>query len=157
MWLHLDRRITWHKHIFAKRKQLGFIPTKLYLLLGHKSKLFASNKLLMYKAVPRPIWTYGIQLWDTASTSSIEILERFQSKALRIIIDALWLVTNMVITNSWRRNPPLQLSLQCSPQCTHKWPSSEPQDATQQQQAIAKIPVKWTAYQIPRVIFIFVV
>jgi hypothetical protein len=97
MWLHLDRRITWHKHIFAKRKQLGIIPTKLYLLLGHKSKFFASNKLLMYQAIPKPIWTYGIQLWDTASTSNIEILERFQSKALRIIVDALWLVTNMVI------------------------------------------------------------
>jgi hypothetical protein len=30
----------------------------------------------------------GIQLWGTASTSNIEILERFQSKALRVIVDA---------------------------------------------------------------------
>jgi hypothetical protein len=37
----------------------------------------------------KPIWTYGIQLWGTASTSNIEILERFQSKALRMIVDAL--------------------------------------------------------------------
>jgi hypothetical protein len=32
--LHLDRRLTWHKHIFAKRKQLGITPTEMYWLLG---------------------------------------------------------------------------------------------------------------------------
>jgi hypothetical protein len=57
-------------------------------LLGRKSKLSTSNKLLIYKTIPKPIWTYGIQLWGTASTSNIEILERFQSKALRMIVDA---------------------------------------------------------------------
>jgi hypothetical protein len=41
--------------------------------------------------------TYGIQLWGTASTSNIEILERFQSKALRMIIDAPWYVPNTLI------------------------------------------------------------
>jgi hypothetical protein len=28
--LYLDRRLTWHKHIFAKRKQLGVTLTKMY-------------------------------------------------------------------------------------------------------------------------------
>jgi hypothetical protein len=27
---HLDRRLTWHPHIFAKRKQLGLSLTKMY-------------------------------------------------------------------------------------------------------------------------------
>jgi hypothetical protein len=44
-----------------------------------------------------PIWTYGIQLWGTASTSNIKILERFQSKALRMIVDAPWYVPNTLI------------------------------------------------------------
>jgi hypothetical protein len=66
--LHLDRRLTWHKHIFTKRKQLGNA-----LLLGRKSKPSTNNKLLIYK----PIWAYGIQLWGTASTSNVEILEKF--------------------------------------------------------------------------------
>jgi hypothetical protein len=52
------------------------------------------------KTILKPIWTYGIQLWGTASTSNIEILECFQSKALRMIVDAPWYVPNMVI----RRN-----------------------------------------------------
>jgi hypothetical protein len=33
-------------------------------------------------------------------------------------------------TNSYRRNQPLQLSIQCAPQYTHKQPSSEPHGAT---------------------------
>jgi hypothetical protein len=39
----------------------------------------------------------GIQLWGTTSNSNIEILERFQSKALRLIVDAPWYVSNSVI------------------------------------------------------------
>jgi hypothetical protein len=48
-------------------------------------------------------------------------------------------------------NPPLQLSIQCLPQCTPRWPSSEPHGATIQQ-VVAKTPVKWSAYQIPSVV-----
>jgi hypothetical protein len=94
--LHLDRRLTWHKHIFAKRKQLGITLTNMYWLLGHKSKLSTSNKLLIYKTILKPIWTFGIHLWGTASTSNIEILEHFQSKALRMIVDSPWYMLNMV-------------------------------------------------------------
>jgi hypothetical protein len=95
--LHLDRRLTWHKHIFAKQKQLGITITKMYWLLGRKSKLSTSNKLLIYKTILKPIWTYGIQLWGTAYISNIGILECFQSKALCMIVDAPWYVPNMVI------------------------------------------------------------
>jgi hypothetical protein len=92
--LHLDRRLTWHTHIFAKRKQHGLSLTKMYWLLGRKSKLSTNNKLLIYKAILKPIWTYGIQLWGTTSNSNIDILE---SKILRLIVDALWYVSNSVI------------------------------------------------------------
>jgi hypothetical protein len=53
-----------------------------------KYQLSTTNKLLLYETILKPIWTYGIQLWGTASTSNIEILERFQSKVLRMIVDA---------------------------------------------------------------------
>jgi hypothetical protein len=56
-----------------------------------------SNKLLLYKVILKPIWTYGIQLWGSASTLNIEILERFQSKALRKIADAPWYVPNVIL------------------------------------------------------------
>jgi hypothetical protein len=69
----------------------------MYLLLGRKSKLSTNNKLLIYKTILKLIWTYGIQLWGTASTSSIEIIERFQSKALPMIVDAPLYVPNTLI------------------------------------------------------------
>jgi hypothetical protein len=47
-------------------------------------------------------WTYGIQLWGTASTSNIEILELLQSIALRMIVDAPWYVRNTVIRRDLR-------------------------------------------------------
>jgi hypothetical protein len=95
--LHLDRRLIWHNNISTKRKQLGITLAKMYWLLGRKSKLSTSNKLLIYNAILKPIWTCGIQLWSTASTSNIEILEHFQSKALRMIVDTPWYMPNMAI------------------------------------------------------------
>jgi hypothetical protein len=51
----------------------------------------------IYEKILQHISIYGIQLWDTASTSNIEILECFQSKAQRMTVDALWYVPNTVI------------------------------------------------------------
>jgi hypothetical protein len=79
--LHLDRKLTWQQHIFTKWKQLGLTLTKMYWLLGRSSRLSLPNKLLLYKSILKPIWTYGIQLWGTTSTANIEMLELFQSKA----------------------------------------------------------------------------
>jgi hypothetical protein len=62
-----------------------------------KSKLSTSNKLLAYKVILKLIWTYRIQLWDSASISNIEILEHFQGKVLRMITDAPWYMPNMVL------------------------------------------------------------
>jgi hypothetical protein len=70
---------------------------EIYWLLRRKLKLSTSNKLLIYKTILKPFWTYGIQLWGMASTSNIDILERSQSKALRTIVDTPRYVPNTVI------------------------------------------------------------
>jgi hypothetical protein len=95
--IYLDRRLAWRKHITTKRKQLDFKLRNLYWIIGRKSQLSHENKLLVYKVILKPVWTYGIQLWGTASNSNLEILERFQSKVLRIITDAPWYVPNAII------------------------------------------------------------
>jgi len=66
----------------------------MYWLLDSKSQLSIENKLLFYKAILKPIWTYGVQLWGTASNSNTEILQRFQNRYLRIIVSALWYITD---------------------------------------------------------------
>lgn len=95
--MHLDRRLTWKKHIWTKRKQLGIKYTKMYWLIGKNSEMTPESKLLLYKAILKPIWTYGIQLWGSASVSNIEILQRFQSKVLRSIVGAPYYVPNTII------------------------------------------------------------
>jgi hypothetical protein len=61
--MHLDRRLTWEKkYIFMKRKQLGIKFRSLYWMIGRNSKLSLNNKLLLYKAILKPVWTYGIHL-----------------------------------------------------------------------------------------------
>jgi len=51
----------------------------------------------MYKTTVKPIWTYGIPLWGTASSSKIETLQRYQNKVLRAIVNAPWCISNKVI------------------------------------------------------------
>ena len=60
------------------------------------SHLFSIAGISVVLNIPS-IWTYGVQLWGTASNSNIDIIERFQSKVLRIITEAPWHVSNTVI------------------------------------------------------------
>jgi hypothetical protein len=55
--------------------------------------LYKQQTSHIYKTILKPICTYETQLWGTASTSNIEILDCFQSKALRMIVDAILVCT----------------------------------------------------------------
>ena len=89
-------RLTWQKHIFTKRKQLGLQLHRMYWIIGRKSKLSLENKLLIYKTILKPIWTYGSPLWGTGGNFNIEILRRFQNKVLRSIANAPRYVPNTI-------------------------------------------------------------
>lgn len=97
--LHLDQKLTWQKHIKTKRQQLNLKLREMYWLLGCKSKLSLTNKVLLYKCIIKPIWTYGIQLWGCTKPSNTKIIQRLQSKALRMITDSPWYVSNYTIHN----------------------------------------------------------
>lgn len=92
--IHLDRRLTWRKHIEAKKTQINLKTHQLHWLLNANSKLNLEYKLLIYNSVIKPIWTYGCQLWSRASTSNIGIIQRAQSKILRTITGAPWYMRN---------------------------------------------------------------
>lgn len=79
--IHLDKRLTWKKYISTKCKQFNLLTSKMYWLLEKKSKLTLGNKVLIYKVIIKPIWTYGI-------------MGRFQSKTLRVIANAPLYATN---------------------------------------------------------------
>jgi hypothetical protein len=71
----------------------------MYWLLGRRSKLSLENKLLLYKCVLKPVWTYGIQLWGCTKPSHTQIIQRLQSKILRLITNAPWYVSNSTLHN----------------------------------------------------------
>lgn len=96
--MHLDRQMTWKNHIKAKVKQIKLKWKQLYWMTGKKSQLTPENKLLLYKSIVRPIWTYGGQLWGAASNCHIESIQRQENKILRALTAAPWYVPNWLIT-----------------------------------------------------------
>ena len=81
--MHLDRKLTWRNHIQAKRDELNMKYRGLYWLLGRNSKLSLDNKILIYKTILKPAWTYDIQLWGSACISNISILQRAEYSILK--------------------------------------------------------------------------
>jgi len=72
-----------------KKKWTGF--------LGKESSLSLENKLLLYKVIIKPTWTYDIELWGCSSKSNVNIIQRFHSKTLRLIAGAPRNVSNQTL------------------------------------------------------------
>jgi hypothetical protein len=99
--LHLDRRLTRHKHIFAKRKQLGLILTEIYWLLRRKSNTLQATNFSYIKNTE-----INMDLRNTTLGYGFH----FQHRNSR----------TFPIESLAHDNPPLQLSIQSSPQLTYK-------------------------------------
>jgi hypothetical protein len=67
---------------------------KMYWLLGRNSELPIHNKIILYKQVIRPGWSYGIQLWGCASDPNIEVIQRYKNKVLKCIVNTPSYVRN---------------------------------------------------------------
>lgn len=94
---HLDTRLTWSSHLKKKRQELNTRFGQLRRLLNRNSSLSTYNKLTIYKSLLKPIWTYGIELWGSAKPSNIRRIQTFQSKVLRVIVDAPFYVSNKTL------------------------------------------------------------
>jgi hypothetical protein len=49
---------------------------------------------VLYKRILKLIWTYGIQLWGCTKQINIKIIQCFQNKVFRNIVDAPWYMRN---------------------------------------------------------------
>jgi hypothetical protein len=56
----LRLQVELEEHIDRKMKQIDLKAKEINWLRGKKSHLSIGNKLFIYKAVIRPIWSYGI-------------------------------------------------------------------------------------------------
>jgi len=56
-----DAKLRWKALVKKKREKLGLKYKKMYWLMGRRSALSIHNKLMLYKQILKPVWTYGIQ------------------------------------------------------------------------------------------------
>lgn len=54
--------------------------SNLNCFLNKSSKLSLDNKVLLYNAIVKLIWMYGIQLWGTAPATNIDIIRGSNQK-----------------------------------------------------------------------------
>jgi hypothetical protein len=90
----LDTKLRWKAHVKKKHQELQIKLRKLYWLIGPRSHLSIHNKLLLYKQILKPVWLYGAPLWGCATKSNISVIQRFQNKVLRCIVNAPWYTRN---------------------------------------------------------------
>ena len=85
----LDSKLRWKTHVKKKREELGLKYKKMYWLIGRRSAPSIHNKLMLYKQILKLVWTYGIHLWACTKQDNTDIIQRFQNKVLRNIVEHL--------------------------------------------------------------------
>ena len=90
----LDAKLRWKVHAKKQREEIGLKYKRIYWLKGRRSALSTHNRLVLYKQIVKPVWTYGIHLWGCTKPSNTAIIQRFQNEVLRNVFDAPWYVRN---------------------------------------------------------------
>ena len=90
----LDAKLRWKPRVKKKLEELTLKYRKLYWLMGRYAALSVYNKLMLYQQVLKAVWTYGIQLWGCTRQSNRNIIQRFQNRVIRGIVDAPWYIRN---------------------------------------------------------------
>lgn len=90
----LDAKLQWKEHIKIKKEHLELKLRNLNWLMGRKTHLSIHCKLLLYNQILKPVWMYGAQIWGCAKKTNIDVIQRFQNKVLRNIVDAPWYIRN---------------------------------------------------------------
>ena len=62
----------------------------LYPLINRKSKLSVENKILIFKVVLRPIYTYACPIFTDIAKTHLMKLQRIQNKILKMILNLPW-------------------------------------------------------------------
>jgi hypothetical protein len=62
----------------------------------YKAKHNEDMTIFPYSII-KPIWVYGVEIWGCASKTNISIIQRSQSKILRMITNAPWYVSNITL------------------------------------------------------------
>ncbi|GBO26136.1 RNA-directed DNA polymerase from mobile element jockey [Araneus ventricosus] len=103
----LDAKLNFDSHIqraVTKTKNSSFA---LGRRIAPKRTLAIKHKLLLYKAIVRPVMLYGYPIWGTTSIRNLRKLQVFQNQQLARIVDAPWYVRRKLIYQDLKIDPVL--------------------------------------------------
>lgn len=83
----LDSKMNFGKHINQVLLKCKRTVSCLYSLLNRRSRLDKKLKLLLYKAIIRPIMLYGYPAWQICAESHRKKLQVQQNKILKMVLD----------------------------------------------------------------------
>lgn len=95
--LTIDRRLTWSHHIKNKKLALNTRLHFLKTLISNNKHTSLNVKLLIYKSLLKPMWTYGLQLWGNAKKSNTNQIQTLQNKILRKITNSVPYISNLTL------------------------------------------------------------
>lgn len=98
----LDKRLTWNQHIKSKRLILNSRSRSLKILITNNKCSSLKTKLLIYKSLIKPIWSYGLQFWGTGKKTNLNKIQAFQYITLRKITNAQPYISNLTLHNDLR-------------------------------------------------------
>jgi hypothetical protein len=81
----LDSRLNFKINIKNKLTKANNAIRTIYPPIKRNSSLSTENKIILYKALLRPIITYAAPVWSHVSDYALEPLEIFQNKCMRLI------------------------------------------------------------------------
>ncbi|GBN61159.1 hypothetical protein AVEN_122802-1 [Araneus ventricosus] len=106
----LDSKLSFNKYICDAITKATYTSQKLASLVARWGTLPIRHKLLLYKAIIRPVMMYGSLVWGPTSTTNIRKLQVFQNKQLMHIVKAPWYVRRKVIHDDLKIYPISELS-----------------------------------------------
>ncbi|GFW60607.1 RNA-directed DNA polymerase from mobile element jockey [Trichonephila clavipes] len=93
----LDTKLNFAKHIRSAHQKASGMGCTLNRFISPKSKLALRQKVLLYKAILRPIMLYASPIWVAAAVTHLKRLHPFQNIQLRRAANAAWFVRNEVL------------------------------------------------------------
>ncbi|KAF0768948.1 Uncharacterized protein FWK35_00036020, partial [Aphis craccivora] len=105
--LSIDRRLTWSQRIKIKKIALNARLRFLKTLISNFKHTPLNTKLLIYKSLFKPMWTYGLQLWSNAKKSNTNKIQTFQNNFLCKITNSPPYISNLTRINNLLQMIPL--------------------------------------------------
>lgn len=85
--LHLDGTLTYSEHLSRAVEKSEKTIKSLYPLICRGSKLSLKNKILLFKSILRPGFSYGCPIWSCCATTHMKKMQRHQNKILKMMLN----------------------------------------------------------------------